>query len=455
MNNHHRRHSYDPPNDTLLILGLGRVGREVAQWAKPHFASVIGTVRSESLSLQPQPPTTPTTNAIASSTVASDGFNDKDETTILSQQQQQQQQQSQPSIHIIPFDIHHILPLLSRTSHVLITIPPQEHPNDQMVLDQVYLQILQSLGHHRDSSCRWMGIISTAGVYGDHQGAWVREEDDDDDDDEEDTTTRTFLCPTDETAKRYLAYEELWKQQFLAATSTTTNIATGHHHRQQQQQQQQQLRIFRCAGIYGPHQSALHTIWRQHQQQPSSLQRITPRPSLATAATVATSDPARTKHDLINRIHITDLARAVVSSMIVGSIPLDGDKQPSSNVRVYNLADDLPESRQVVIQYAMDLLESKGLLLPQNEPNQENEEKGDSNTQQAISRDAQTTSSSSSPRRGRRRFDCKRVSNQRMKQELLIKQDLALLYPTYREGLDHILSDPTAPWWNPPSFIRL
>jgi hypothetical protein len=45
----------------------------------------------------------------------------------------------------------------------------------------------------------------------------------------------------------------------------------------------------------------------------------------------------------------------------------------------------------------------------------------------------------------RRSQDQKRVSNQRIKNEILCNQSLK--YPSYKEGLKEIILDKTNPWW--------
>lgn len=68
----------------------------------------------------------------------------------------------------------------------------------------------------------WTGYLSTTGVYGDHQGAWVDE--------------TTVPRPSKDRTRRRLAAEQTW-QQF------------GAH-------------VFRLAGIYGPGRSALERVER-------------------------------------------------------------------------------------------------------------------------------------------------------------------------------------------------
>ena len=151
-------------------------------------------------------------------------------------------------------------------------------------------------------------------------------------------------------------------------------------------------RVFRCAGLYGPHRSALHTLWKTRVLNVSPAAGIT------------------------NRIHETDVARAIVASMMDSS-----EQRP--DFCIYNLSDDEPEARSVVMKYATKLLQSIGVDITIKES---------------------TEASSSSARATRRGTDIKRVSNDRMKSDLVSE----LQYPTYREGLTAILKDSSSPWRN-------
>lgn len=101
-------------------------------------------------------------------------------------------------------------------THVLVSIPPGE---DGDVV----------LAHHADdlAGVAWVGLLSTIGVYGDHQGAWV-----------DHTTTPE---PIHERGRRRLQQEAQW-----------TRWAASHH---------VPLQIFRLGGIYGPgERNGLHRL---------------------------------------------------------------------------------------------------------------------------------------------------------------------------------------------------
>lgn len=104
---------------------------------------------------------------------------------------------------------------------------------------------------------RWIGYLSTIGVYGDHGGAWVDEQ--------------TPATPTNARSIERAAAEQAW-----LAFGAANNIA---------------VQIFRLAGIYGPGQSQLVQLAR------GTARRIV-KPG-----------------QVFNRIHVEDIARAVDASL--------------------------------------------------------------------------------------------------------------------------------------------
>ena len=236
---------------------------------------------------------------------------------------------------------------LSDASHVLITIP---------LTPEIFPIILKDLSEHLAPSSGWVGFVSTTGVYGNHDGAWVTED-------------SPLLCES--TALEYVRFE----QELMELAAERDWSAA----------------IFRCAGLYGPDRSALHTLWKR------GIPAVRGAPCFIT-----------------NRIHETDVARAIVSAM---------EKESSG---IYNLADDEPEARTVAMDYAVELLRSNGMTLP------------------ASTTVPKATTASSSKRETRRKNERKLVDNGKMKSELVEN----LVYPTYREGLSSILADRSNPWWN-------
>lgn len=290
------------------------------------------------------------------------------------EQQRPEEQSSSGNVQIITCDLAEIRPLLDRTTHVLVTIPAVSEDDNRNYLNTVFDAVTNELQPY----C-WLGLISTTGVYGNYNGGWVTEESDCK------TTPRVAdtvaLPPT--TASLFVQYEAEWCRQ----------AAKGSH----------ALSIFRCAGIYGPTRSALHTIFK--------------RGMPANSDNRSSSAPAPIAADLTNRIHEYDLARAVVASM-----QLHVPAASSAASTIFNLADDQPESRRIVLEYAASLLESAGVAV-----------------------ETRNAKEASSGRARRRRTDQKRVSNHKMKELLLSNHQLE--YPTYREGLQAIVNDADSPWY--------
>ena len=98
-----------------------------------------------------------------------------------------------------------LAPALARATHILSSIAPG--PLGDPVLAQHAAQIAAS-------DARWVGYLSTTGVYGDHAGAWVDE--------------TTPLTPGTDRGRQRVVAEDEWQALGLP------------------------LHIFRLAGIYGP-----------------------------------------------------------------------------------------------------------------------------------------------------------------------------------------------------------
>src|SRR5688500_5815007 len=75
-------------------------------------------------------------------------------------------------------------------------------------------------------SLRWIGYLSTVGVYGNVHGAWVDE--------------KTPSSPVNERSRHRIAAEEQWLELGKSAAFS--------------------VQIFRRAGIYGPGRDALHKV---------------------------------------------------------------------------------------------------------------------------------------------------------------------------------------------------
>lgn len=121
---------------------------------------------------------------------------------------------SQPEI--IAFDDECLSHYLSQATHILVTIPP-----DASLGDPVLAQYRELICNY--PQIKWLGYLSSTGVYGDHQGAWVNE--------------NSRCLAVDGTGALRLAAEHDW-MTFAKETGLP-------------------LHIFRLAGIYGPYRNAL------------------------------------------------------------------------------------------------------------------------------------------------------------------------------------------------------
>jgi nucleoside-diphosphate-sugar epimerase len=155
-------------------------------------------------------------------------------------------------IEAMAFDRQRPLPAgaLADVTHILISIPPDAAGDP--VLDGCRAAIVAG-----KESLRWIGYLSTTGVYGDHGGAWVDE--------------TSALRPTSERAARRLAAERSW-----------LDLAHGHG---------LPVHLFRLAGIYGPGRSPLDEV------RAGTARRIV-KPG-----------------QMFSRIHVDDIATVLLASM--------------------------------------------------------------------------------------------------------------------------------------------
>ena len=136
---------------------------------------------------------------------------------------------------------------LGKADHILISVPPEQDGSDPVInFAEAALAALQD-------QIKWVGYLSTTGVYGDHQGAWIDEE-----------TPAGFLS---ERGQRRVAAEAQW-----AATGLP-------------------MHYFRLAGIYGPGRNSLRAL------QNGMARRVV-------------------KHgQVFSRIHLADITRILEASM--------------------------------------------------------------------------------------------------------------------------------------------
>jgi nucleoside-diphosphate-sugar epimerase len=150
---------------------------------------------------------------------------------------------------------------LTKVTHLLISIPPQ--PSGDVVLKIFSSQIAEC------KNLQWIGYISSTGVYGDTQGAWVDES--------------SPLQPETELNVRRVEAEKSWLKM-------------------------KSVVIFRCAAIYGPGRNLLVAVKQKR------ARRIE-KPGL-----------------VFSRIHVEDLARTLEASIKnpqLGEIYNVSDDNPS------------------------------------------------------------------------------------------------------------------------------
>ncbi len=138
---------------------------------------------------------------------------------------------------------------LRSATHVLVSIAPDEAG------DPVLLNHGEDIAAARPA---WIGYLSTVGVYGDHDGAWVTEE--------------TPCKPVSRRSVQRVAAEEAWLD-FSAENGLP-------------------VQIFRLAGIYGPGRNAFENFRK------GTARRLV-KPG-----------------QVFNRIHVADIAGALKAAMV-------------------------------------------------------------------------------------------------------------------------------------------
>ena len=139
--------------------------------------------------------------------------------------------------------------LLAGTTHLLSSVPPDEAGDPVLDLHSEDIAAAPEL--------RWIGYLSTTGVYGDRAGGWVDE--------------TAPLLPTGERGRRRVAAEAQWLEL--------------------QRRHGSPVHIFRLAGIYGPGRSALDTVRSGHAQRVVKPGQV------------------------FSRIHVADIARILRASI--------------------------------------------------------------------------------------------------------------------------------------------
>lgn len=226
----------------LFVFGLGFSGRTIAQRRIARGDSVSGTVRSREKA-----------QALSATGIHARVFGPEGRDTAIADN-------------------------LAACDALLISVPPGT--TGDPVLASYADQIAAA------SKMRWIGYLSTIGVYGDHGGAWVDEQ--------------TPTTPTNARSRERADAEQAW-----LAFGAANNIA---------------VHIFRLAGIYGPGQS-----------QFAQLARGTARRIIKPG-------------QVFNRIHVEDIARVVDASLDrprAGAIYNVTDNEPAPPQDVVSFAAQL------------------------------------------------------------------------------------------------------------------
>ncbi|MEE7477553.1 SDR family oxidoreductase [Methylobacterium hispanicum] len=137
---------------------------------------------------------------------------------------------------------------LADTDVLLVSVPPQPEGDPTL---RAYRDVIAA------SRVRWIGYLSTIGVYGDHGGAWIDE--------------TTMPAPLSARSKMRLAVENAW---FDLGRETGKAV-----------------QVFRLSGIYGPGRNPIVKL------REGRSQRIVKR------------------GQVFNRIHIDDIAATLIASI--------------------------------------------------------------------------------------------------------------------------------------------
>lgn len=140
-------------------------------------------------------------------------------------------------------------PFIAQADYILVSIPPIN--GQDIVINRYWQSFIDNAQH-----LKWIGYLSTVGVYGDHNGGWVDES--------------TPLSPGTERGKQRVAVEQQW-------LSLADQYGLPIH-------------ILRLAGIYGPGRGPFDKV-----QSGKAKRVIKP-------------------NQVFNRIHVADIAQVLMAS---------------------------------------------------------------------------------------------------------------------------------------------
>jgi nucleoside-diphosphate-sugar epimerase len=120
------------------------------------------------------------------------------------------------NIEIFNYNAKEMFSVISEVDSILISIPPNDKEVDQVLSDykQLFLQA---------ENIKWIGYLSSTGVYGDHDGRWVSED--------------SELLASGVTGNRRILAENIWMDLY-----DDYNLP---------------IHIFRLSGIYGPKKNCI------------------------------------------------------------------------------------------------------------------------------------------------------------------------------------------------------
>ena len=170
-----------------------------------------------------------------------------------------------------------IMSALAQTTHLVVTVAPGADDPFLMAGKETILSAMPAL--------RWIGYLSTVGVYGDHNGEWVGED--------------AVCAPVSERSRKRLETELEW-------------LSVG-------QKRTVPVSILRLSGIYGPRRNAL-----------TNLERGTARRIIK-------------EGQIFNRIHVEDIAGAtlLLAQKELGGVFNVSDDEPAPAQDVVTFAADL------------------------------------------------------------------------------------------------------------------
>lgn len=258
---------------------------------------------------------------------------------------------------------------------------------------------------------RWIGYLSSTGVYGDWGGEWVDEDSD--------------PAPVSARGVVRLEHERAWERAVAKMTTMEGEKAEA-------RPPPPAFRVFRLGGIYGPGRSVLEPLLSEGGRRSGS--------EGADASPSSSPQRARRRRQrFTSRVHLADAARAALASAALwGAAAAEGDESgddqndgfPPLPARVYNVVDDLPAPRSEVEAYAIGRLREAGVVGGGSATSGEKDAAAASGGGGGES-EGERGASLPPP------LEEKRVRNARLKAELLAGGEL--LYPTYRPAIDELV----------------